>query len=337
MKNILQVLLITLVFYSVPFAQNTEAPTGEGGLDRAMALYDQKDYAAASVILLELCESGIDDGLASQLMGKAYYQLGEFEKADEWFETSLKINDKDPETHVWLSWVYGEYLNDAGMFRAIKYSKKFRRSLNTALALDPDNYWAHIGLMHFYEEAPRIAGGSFAKAEASAEEASRIDPVKGTYELVELFTRNKQFEKAQVLMERFAEANPEDPEPRVSVLAIKIQAKDFADWLSAYERFEKAFGDYLAAQYQFGKFSAITGKEVDRGEKYLNYYLSQKEENNRPSHAGAWWRLGMILEHKHLPEDAYQAYNQAHLLEPESEAITKSWETMGITLGVVEK
>jgi tetratricopeptide (TPR) repeat protein len=49
-------------------------------------------------------------------------------------------------------------------------------------------------------------------------------------------------------------------------------------------------------QYQLGRISSVSGKQLERGEAALNAYVKIPETRNRTLHAVARYRLGLIYE-----------------------------------------
>jgi tetratricopeptide (TPR) repeat protein len=73
------------------------------------------------------------------------------------------------------------------------------------------------------------------------------------------------------------------------------------------EAIQKNASDFIAI-YQYGRTSALSGQRLEKGEAYLNKYLTHTPEKNEPSHAGANMRLAQIYEKKGNKKEAKRLY-----------------------------
>ncbi len=63
--------------------------------------------------------------------------------------------------------------------------------------------------------------------------------------------------------------------------------------------------------YWYGKISAMTGLELNKGEEYIKKYLTYTPQEGEPSVAGAYMRLGQIKEKQGNKQDAKKYYEIA--------------------------
>ena len=83
------------------------------------------------------------------------------------------------------------------------------------------------------------------------------------------------------------------------------------------------------AHYQIGKIAAITGREPDAGVASLNYYIRHPAASGAPSHAAAYWRIGMIEERRSQIGRARAAYRAALELDPAFAAAREALARIG--------
>lgn len=86
----------------------------------------------------------------------------------------------------------------------------------------------------------------------------------------------------------------------------------------AWESLESLLEHYpedSAVIYQLGKYAALSGNRLEAGKAALEKYLTFEERPNEPSHASAYWRLGMILEQQELWNQAKSAYQRSMELD----------------------
>jgi tetratricopeptide (TPR) repeat protein len=71
------------------------------------------------------------------------------------------------------------------------------------------------------------------------------------------------------------------------------------------------------ALYLVGRLSAVSGAELERGERALRRYLQSMPQPGEPSHAAARTRIGDILHHRGDPAGARREYEAALRLDPD--------------------
>jgi len=76
----------------------------------------------------------------------------------------------------------------------------------------------------------------------------------------------------------------------------------------------------IGALYQFARISAISGEKPDKGIEYMKEYLKHEPIQGNPSHAAAYWRMGLIYEHKNDLEAAIKALETSVELDPKYKA-----------------
>jgi predicted Zn-dependent protease len=149
-----------------------------------------------------------------------------------------------------------------------------------AVASRPQNYDARAALAAAYLEAGSDAS-HLASAEAEAKRALALDPAR-----VSAYT---------VLASASARAGRWD---------------DVNVWLKqARERVQ----DDLSPQYRVAVAILTTNQnqQLQRAEQLLRDYLTQPPEGQQPSHAGAHWRLGQVLERQGRKADAVREFQIA--------------------------
>jgi predicted Zn-dependent protease len=79
-------------------------------------------------------------------------------------------------------------------------------------------------------------------------------------------------------------------------------------------------------QYWYGKITALTGINMERGEAFLLSYLKHTPTKEEPSHAGANMRLGQIKEKQGNKVEAKRYYEIALKLDGKLEGAKKGLE-----------
>ncbi|MCY4450517.1 MAG: hypothetical protein OXC01_01055 [Immundisolibacterales bacterium] len=200
-------------------------------IEAARSAQDEGRYVEAA----ELAEAlGTSDGYAlaaESLAIHGYYIAGEadretlFLRAMGLAEEAVRTDTSSPEAHFQAAHAMGRYAQTIGPAKAIGsgYVTKIRKSLEEALALDPEMAAAHLSLATWHAEAIAGAGivarltygASRKRAIAHYEEAVRLAPdetvvyVEYANGLLQL-NRKKYRKRARKLLERAIATPPKD-------------------------------------------------------------------------------------------------------------------------------
>tara|TARA_B100001123_G_scaffold415063_2_gene515211 strand:- start:6858 stop:7931 length:1074 start_codon:yes stop_codon:yes gene_type:complete len=292
-------------------------------LELAVANYKEGDYEAAYLQLEGLDGALSDEGQLHYWKGKAAFMLMRPKQASDHYYQALDLGHETSDTYFGLGQALGAWAMDASIFTQARLAGKIRRAFEDSLKIDPDHFDANFALMMYYEQAPGFMGGSWDDAVALGERARSLKLVEGSYALADMYRRKKKTDLAIKVAEDLIEEESGNPDHWVFLFTFLLSAKKFEGWESRYSRFENDFGDYPTAQYQFGKYAALTGRALDKGELSLRSYIIARPEKG-PSIAHAHWRLGQILEHLNEEKDAMDAYATALELNPEDKEFLNS-------------
>lgn len=167
-------------------------------------------------------------------------------------------------------------------FRALRLARHGRDLMERAVRLAPDEISYREGLVDFYRQAPGLAGGDMDKAREHADAIARLDPVRGAAW-------------------------------RASIL---IEEGKYAEALAACDAALAARPDDYVALFTLGRTVSESGLRLDDGERALRRCLAMVPAPSNPSHAGVWYRLGLIAE-RHGDKAAARACHEESLkLEP---------------------
>lgn len=153
-----------------------------------------------------------------------------------------------------------------------------------------------------------------------------------------IFTQMSVGPKALRAWEKAAQLNPKIINARVSLVDSYIVAPEFmgggeskaktvaTEVLPLLEESIKTTPDNFLHQYWYGKITALTGINMERGEAFLLSYLKHTPTNEEPSHAGANMRLGQIKEKQGNKVEAKRYYEAALKLDSKLEGAKKGFE-----------
>lgn len=153
-----------------------------------------------------------------------------------------------------------------------------------------------------------------------------------------IFTQMSVGPKALRAWEKAAQLNPKIINARVSLVDSYVVAPEFMgggeskakamakEVLPLLDESIKSNPENFLHQYWYGKITALTGINMERGETFLLSYLKHTPTKEEPSHAGANMRLGQIKEKQGNKAEAKRYYEAALKLDSKLEGAQKGLE-----------
>ena len=138
-----------------------------------------------------------NDALAHNLLCRAYFALGQWDRGISACEKAVSLAPGNSEYHLWLGRIYGEKADRSGVFAAAGLAKRVVREFETAVHLNPNNVDARTDLAEFYIEAPSIVGGGRDKAQQQADSLAQLDPARAHWVNARLAEKKKDFVTAE--------------------------------------------------------------------------------------------------------------------------------------------
>lgn len=296
-------LIVLALLPSMLFAQTVQ---------KAKTLYETGKPAEAAKLLETIKEESKEYAEAQYYLGRIAYDKKEYDDASDFFEEATEANDKNSAYFEWLGNTYGMIARDANVMRQGFLAPKMKDAWEKAVALDPKNVGARLSLIEFYMQAPGFMGGSVDKAIETAKQIIKLEPARGHRSLAGIYDREKKTAEAEKEYIAMVAADPTYQPILINFYLIK------ADYDKAFKLVDAEIQkkpDDMLMQYQYGKLSALSGKNLDRGEQYLKKYFSYTPKENEPSHAGAYMRLAMICEKRGNKAEAKKNYQAALQLD----------------------
>jgi len=149
------------------------AAYGATALDDAQRLYAATNYSAAADKL-----QGAGDAASLRLLGQAYLQMNDLNRASDTLEKAVDADPKSSEGYLLLGRAYGLRAQNATL-SAAPLAIKTRINFEKAYSLDPHNWDAAGDLFEFYLQAPAFMGGGLDKASKMADAIAAHDPSEG--------------------------------------------------------------------------------------------------------------------------------------------------------------
>jgi len=208
-------------------------------------------------------------------------------------------------------------------------ARRFRKEIDAALAIDPNDIQAQRDLMEYYLLAPGLVGGDRKQAEAVAERIGRIDRGQGFLAQARIAQFYHDTARQQSMLRKAVEAAPSQYKIRIA-LAL-FYTKERVNWDAAAENAraaieidpartdaysilatasasqgkwpeleatltaaDRAVPDDLTPHFRAAEAAITAGINYAAARADLRKYLSQEPEGNQPTLTDARQKLGEI-------------------------------------------
>ena len=253
-------------------------------LAAARALFEGRRPAEAQQAFAALAATDPRHPEVNYYLGQLANRRDDPESARRHFEAATAVAPAEGRHHHGLGDALGRLAQRAPLLSRFGLAKQCLAAYERAVELEPGSVEFRQSLFEYYRQAPGIAGGGYGKAEAQAAAIKRIDSLRGRIAFATLYAGEKKYDRAFAEFEEALRLNPDD----------------------------------YAALYQFGRLSAQTGREMDRGLAALRRCLELPVPlaASAPGHAAVHYRLGLLLERKADRAGARVAYEAALAVDP---------------------
>jgi tetratricopeptide (TPR) repeat protein len=174
----------------------------------AEALIEAGHWKRARALVEARFREAPKDPLAIYLTSQIHFAFGDAETPLKLAEKALALDGQTAKYHRQVAEVTGVMAQHANVFQQLLLARRFRKEIDAALALDPNDTQALRDLMEFYLLAPGIAGGDKGEARAVAERIGRIDRAQGFSAEARLAEFDKDTSKVEGLLRKAAETAP---------------------------------------------------------------------------------------------------------------------------------
>lgn len=255
---------------------------------RALDCYQSRRFAESRRLFRELESGRPADPEVDFHLGRLALWFDEPEEAVTRLERAVAVRPGEARLHNALGDACGLMAQRAPLLGKLGWARRCRREYERALELDPANVDHHWSLLGYFALAPRLAGGSPARAGELAARIARLDPLQGRVARATLALVDGQPGQA---MAEFDVVLRDDPE------------------------------NFLAL-YQIGRCAAVGGSDAVRGVEALRRCLRLRPPagENQPGHAHVHHRLAELLERQGQAAAAAEARAAVLRLEPDFRA-----------------
>ena len=300
----------------------------------AAKLIEAGHWKRARVIVEARMRDNPQDALAHFLLSQIRHAFGDTESPANLAERAVAIDGAVAKYHRQLAEVLGVKAQHAGIFQQLLLARRFKKEIDTAIALDPRDIQALRDLMEFYLLAPALAGGDKNRARTTAEQIARTDPADGFSALARLAAFHGDKGRVDELLRKAVEYRPASYRARMALATFYMslgagslkgaeqQASEaaridpgrveayavlaqiyaargqWADLDSILTTAEKEVPDDLVPHYRAAATLLESDRDLDRAITYFRKYIAAEPEGNQPRLAEAQSKLDLALEKK---------------------------------------
>jgi len=317
----------TLLAFLIPVALHAQAPQPVAS-PGAAELIDQRKLDEARPLVQAMLAKDKNDANAMFLMGRIFDAEGKTSDAVDWYEKAVKRDDTNARYHLNLGNALGTEAQNASKFRQPFLARRVKSEFERAVALDPKSIDAREGLVGFYSQAPGFMGGDMEKAKAQAVEIGKLDKMRGHLQMGRLLLRQKDSTAAEKEYKGIVTDYPDSSAGYFALGSYYRNAGRYDESFAMYEHVIKAHPTEVAAHLTWAGTAAVSGKNLERGEREARYYIANAKEPGNINLSNAHWRLGMIYEKGGKKDLARAEYNEALKLWPQSQNAKKSLDAL---------
>jgi tetratricopeptide (TPR) repeat protein len=273
------------------------------------------NYTAAISTLQAAIPGNPSSGELFYWLGRAYYEVRDWDSAVAQGEKSVSIDAKNSLYHDWLGREYG---GKADRDRSFSDAKKVKSEFKAAVSLDSSNIVARRDLEEYCLDAPWIAGGSKDEALEQVNGIAAVDPVAGHLAKA-LYDHEgtKNNDDAESELKLVLAAHPKSADPYFEVADLYRQLNKPADMAAALDEAAHVGANDPRLAYYRGVAGVLSNANLPDAERDLKSYLaSTPDRSDWPSHAGAREWLGRLYELQGKRADAAEQYREALQLDP---------------------
>jgi len=253
-------------------------------LERAKELYGRTQYQE----VLRLLETGRQNGaVVDELIGKAYYYLGDYQKATQALEKAIRADPNNSDYFDWLGKIYGRRAETSSFMTAWSYAGKCRRNFERAIDLNPQNLEAIDDLFEFFLNAPAIVGGGTDKALQVAELARDVNTAKYLRLQARLAEKQKNFQREEGHLRKALEIAPRHLGCILDMAEFLARRDRYKESEEMFERAQEVAPESAELKFERAKTYIQSGRNRAEARKLLEEYLNSSLTPDDPPRSEA--------------------------------------------------
>ncbi len=305
---------------------------GSKGLDpkvAAIGLYNDGDLDGATMQLTELARQRPEDPQVAYYLGRVAFDQQRFDDALQHFTKATELSANHADAHYWSGRTYAAQLNQTQDFQKMgALASSMVSSAQRAVEIDPAHLDARTLLGMFYLNAPPIAGGSVDKAKQQAALIMAEDEKRGRGFMAQILIKEGDIDGARAEYQTLIDKEPDNADLWYSLAMLHQGAEQWDEAFASFDKALAADADHVRSMYQIARTCLFADREYERGVTSLQTYLAKPVDGTAPSHANAYWRLGLLYQKQNRIADARAALAKAVAMDPEHQQAREALESL---------
>jgi tetratricopeptide (TPR) repeat protein len=245
------------------------------------------------------------------LLCRAYFALGQWDPGSAACEKAVALSPDNGEYHSWLGRIYGEKAAHSNFITAARLAGKVHKEFEAAVRLNPNSVDARADLADFYLEAPRAIGGGKDKAEAQAQEITKIDPAQAERVRARIAEENKEYATAEKQYRIAIQLSGGKAGTWLNLAGFYRRAKRFDEMEDAIRRATETKMNRPDLLMSAAEMLIGTDRDLAEAAGLLRRYVSSSATVEDAPVFKAHYLLGKILEREGDKEAAAEQYSAA--------------------------
>lgn len=308
------ILILTLCLLSLP------ASAAVDRLSAAISQFNAMRNEDALRSFSKLQEQNPLDPQIQYYLGRLHQRMFRYDQAVQWLRQAVELDPGKADYRVSLCEALGETVEHASFIDQISIAHEVHKNLVAAVAAEPNSVRARDGLMHYYLEAPTIAGGSSRKAMDQAAAIAKIDRGFGHVALGDIAFVEKRYADAVREYTTAADLLPNDPSPLYQLVRTHQLQERYPDAKAVLEGILRRFPNETAVYYHLAENLIMAGEIAEPAIRLLDSYIRKGPlRDEDPPLTLAYLELGHVQKRLNHRFAARRAYKAARGLNPDDE------------------